>query len=389
MQPSGGLVLGIDGNFYGTAHNGGINHQGMMFKISPSGTFKVLYSFCAQPNCADGASPGAGLVRGNDGNLYGTTVQGGTSNHGTVFKISTTGTLTSLYSFCSQAFCKDGNLPRAALIQAIGGDFYGTTEEGGKYQWGTIFKIDASGTLTTLYSFCAVASCPDGRSPVAGLIQAADGNFYSTTLYGGAHGGGTVFKITPKGTFKTIYNFCSQNRCVDGSSPFAQLVQATDGNLYGTTGGGGNGSDDTGGTVFSVTTGGALTTLYSFCSQTDCTDGEVPQGGVTQGTDGNLYGTTQGGGTIGDGVAFVLSAGLTPFAAALPNSGKAGKTIKILGQGFTSATAVFFNGAPASFTVQSDTYLTATVPAGATTGSISVTTTGGLLTTNKQFRVLE
>jgi len=393
VQPAGGLVLAADGSFYGTTNNGGIDDHGMIFKIGPTGTYKVLYRFCAQANCPDGANPGAGLVQGTDGQLYGTTVHGGVSDHGTVFKITTIGTLTNLYSFCPKAFCKDGNHPRAALIQAMGGDFYGTTEEGGAHQAGTIFKIDRSGFLTTLYSFCARANCADGESPVAALVQANDGNFYSTTQVGGTNNVGTVFKITPKGTFTTLYNFCTQNypSCADGSGPYAALVQATDGNFYGTTGHSGvNGSGTIGvGTVFEITTGGKLSTLHTFCAQTGCTDGALPQGGVVQGTDGNFYGTTQVGGANDDGIAFGLSAGLGPFVEALPYSGKAGKTIKILGQGLTGATAVSFNGTPASFMVQSDTYLTTTIPVGATTGSIAVTTPDGVLTSNREFRVLQ
>lgn len=394
VQPSGGLVLAPDGNFYGTTSNGGTKDSGTVFRITPSGAFKVLYSFCVQANCADGANPRAGLVQGTDGRLYGTTDHGGASNQGTVFEFAANGTLNTLYRFCSQTNCWDGSHPRAALIQAGGGDFYGTTREGGTHQAGTIFKITATRhVLTTLYSFCAQTNCADGKGPVAALIQAADGSFYSTTELGGVNSGGTVFKITPKGTFRTLYSFCSQTRCADGGGP-AGLVQASDGNFYGTTGGGGSNDNGVGGTVFEVTSGGTLTTLYSFCAQTLCTDGELPQGGVVQGTDGNFYGTTEHGGTSANcvdncGTVFTLSTGLTPFVEALPYTAKVGKSIVILGQGLTGTTAVSFNETAATFIVQSDTYLTATVPVGATSGFITVAAPGGLLTSNKQFRVLQ
>jgi uncharacterized repeat protein (TIGR02543 family) len=164
----------------------------MVFKITPTGTLTTLYSFCAQSGCTDGEYPVAGLVQGTDGNFYGTTPEGGANGGGTVFKITPTGTLTTLYSFCAQSGCTDGEDPVAGLVQATDGNFYGTTYEGGTDGFGTIFKITPTGTLTTLYSF----SGPDGAYPEAGLVQATDGNFYGTTEYGGASNSGTVFSLT-------------------------------------------------------------------------------------------------------------------------------------------------------------------------------------------------
>jgi uncharacterized repeat protein (TIGR03803 family) len=225
--------------------------------------FTTLASF----NGTDGSNPYAGLVQATNGDLYGTTVAGGAYNDGTVFKITPSGTLTTLYSFCSQAGCTDGAYPSAAaLVQATNGDLYGTTE----YSEGTVFKITPSGTLTTLYSFCSQSGCTDGANPIAGLVQATNGDLYGTTSEGGAYGGGTVFKITPSGTLTTLYSFCSQAGCTDGAYPVAALVQAINGNLYGTTDAGGAYND---GTVFKITPSGTLTTLYSFCSQGGCTDG--------------------------------------------------------------------------------------------------------------------
>jgi uncharacterized repeat protein (TIGR03803 family) len=304
------LVQATDENFYGTTGVGGANNAGTVFKITPSGTLTTLHSFCSLSGCADGANP-FGLVQATDGNFYGTTVGANSlclGGCGTVFKITSSGTLTTLHSF-DQA---DGGGPNA-LVQATDGNFYGTTNNGGANFFGTVFKITPSGTLTTLYSFCqggVGTNCPDGGFPTfAALVQATDGNFYGTTDVGGAHGlasGGTVFKITPSGTLTTLYSFCSLIGCADGSVPYAGLVQATDGNFYGTTEGGGA---NNAGTVFKITPSGMLTTLYSFCSQSGCTDGANPfRAGLVQATDGNLYGTTfLGGGANNAGSVFKIS----------------------------------------------------------------------------------
>jgi uncharacterized repeat protein (TIGR03803 family) len=251
----------------------------------------TLYSFCAQPGCADGESPNAAPIQGTSGSLYGTTVGGGADGEGTVFKITTSGALTTLHTFGSES--ADGGNPVGALIQATDGNFYGTTYGGGASSncsggCGTIFKITTSGVLTTLYSFCSQSSCTDGVNPYAGLIQATDGNLYGTTYGGGAAGKGTIFKITRSGKLTTLHSFCTNSACREGSYPYAGLIQATDGKLYGTTLGGPNSN----GTVFSITTSGTLTPLYAFCSQSGCADGGGPYGGLIQATDGNLYGTT-------------------------------------------------------------------------------------------------
>src|ERR1022692_4760455 len=193
-------------------------------------------------------------------------------------------TLTTLYSFCSQSGCPDGANPTAGLVQATNGDLYGTTTAGGSgiNNGGTVFRITPGGTLTTLYRFCAQSGCPDGDGPVAGLVQAANGGLYGTTYFGGTNGQGTGFKITQGGTLTTLYSFCSQTHCTDGTEPQAGLVQAANGDLYGTTdGGGANGGY---GTVFKITPGGTLTTLYSF----NGTDGDQPYAGLVQAADGDF-----------------------------------------------------------------------------------------------------
>jgi len=294
------LVQGTDGNLYGTAGGGGTFDQGNVFKVTTGGTLTTLYTFCSQTNCTDGVEPSAGLVQGTSGSFYGTTSDGGANGGcGTIFEITAAGALTTLHSFD----CTDGNYSQAPLVQAANGNFYGTTPLGGANELGTVFEITPAGQFTLLYSFCSQDGCTDGIEPFAGLVQGTDGNLYGTTLAGGADGAGTVFKITPGGTLTTIYNFCSQSGCTDGIEPFAGLVQGTDGNFYGTTAfGGANGE----GTVFKITPSGTLTTLYSFCSLSGCADGEIPYAGLVQAS-GNFYGTTYAGGTNGYGTVFEIA----------------------------------------------------------------------------------
>jgi uncharacterized repeat protein (TIGR03803 family) len=392
-SPEAGLVLATDGNFYGTTVGGGANggaSKGTVFQITPGGTLTTLYSFCAKTNCADGSGPAAGLVQATHGNFYGTTSGGGSNDTscsggcGTVFKITPSGTLTTLYSFCSQANCSDGTQPLAGLVQAADGSLYGTTRLGGASGYGTTFKMSRSGILTTLHSF----DLNDGAFPYAELVQGADGNFYGTTNEAGLYSYGTVFKMTPAGAVAG-----SAFDGAEGAFPSAGVVQATDGNFYGTTSAGGSGSsqgcDPTPGcgTIFKVDPKGVLTTLYSFCIQTNCPDGNSPIGGLVQGTDGNFYGTTSTGGSGYNGTFFRLSVGLRPFVKTLPTSGKAGASVIILGTNLTGATGVSFNGTAAAFTVVSSSEITTSVPSGATSGTVQVTAPSVVLLSNVGFRV--
>lgn len=315
--PSGVLVQGTNGNLYGTTQSGGSAEGGTVFRASTSGAVTTIHNFCSKANCADGSLPMGGVVLGSDGNLYGTTYAGGTQGQGTIFKITTTGSFTTLYNFCSQSNCTDGASPRAGLLQASDGSFYGTTIAGGAANSGTVFKVTPTGTLTNLYSFCSRSNCADGLSPEGGVIQGSDGNFYGMTSQGGAFGsGGTVFRVTSAGVLTTLYSFCSLADCADGSAPYAALALGSDGNFYGTTSGGGSASK---GSAFKITPSGLLTTLYSFCVQTNCTDGEYPYAGLAQGNDGNFYGATQAGGAKSNSVTCSFGCGtyfqLTPAGA--------------------------------------------------------------------------
>lgn len=288
--PFAPLVQGADGNLYGTTAFGGANNWGTVFKMSPGGTLITLYSFCTRgTNCLDGRYPLTALMLGTDGDLYGTTYNGGTrENYGTIFKITSAGTLTTLHSFAST----DGAHPDAALIQATDGNFYGTTEQGGAGDecpdgCGTAFKITPRGKLTVLHSF----HYADGSYPEAALVQGTDGNFYGTTLQGGADGYGTIFKLSSAGKVTTLHDFDLS----DGAFPSAPLVEVADGSLSGTTMEGGAFQDaciNGCGTIFRLSLAGSLKTLHSFNS----TDGAAPSSGLIQATDGNFVGTTWRGG---------------------------------------------------------------------------------------------
>jgi uncharacterized repeat protein (TIGR03803 family) len=289
--PEAGLVQGSDSNFYGTTSGGGAVGNGTVFRISPSGTHTNLHIFAGYPT--DGAIPAAGLVQGSDGNFYGTTQDGGTSVNcesgcGTVFRISPGGSYTNLYSF--QSSPNDGEHPYGGLVQGSDGNFYGTTGDGGTYGVGTVFRISPSGNETNLHSF--VGRPNDGQGPAAGLVQGSDGNFYGTTEGGGTYGPGTVFRISPNGSYTNLYSFGSHPN--DGAYSAAGLVQGSDGNFYGTTTDGGTNNCQCG-TVFRISPSGTETNLYSFAGSP--TDGNDPQSGLVQGSDGNFYGTTSGGGT--------------------------------------------------------------------------------------------
>jgi uncharacterized protein (TIGR03437 family) len=328
--PMAGLVQGPDGNFYGTTQ--GLAGYGSVFKITSGGALTTLHIF--SNTGTDGANPEASLVQGADGNFYGTTVGGGGSGNGTVFKITPSGALTTLHSFC-MTDCSDGSNPMGWLIQATDGNFYGTASAGGLQNQGVVFRLTPAGSFATLYTF--LYGGVGGQNPVAGLLQAKDGNFYGTTGFGGAKAAGAVFRLTPAGAMTTLYSFCSQPNCSDGANPKAGLIQAIDGNLYGTTFNGGAYSY---GTVFGITLAGGLTTRHSFGSQFDSdgnnVDGENPVGGLVQGRDGKLYGTTPTGGTGYDSNGTVFSFTLPSTTSSAPAISSGGIVSASAFGGFTA-----------------------------------------------------
>jgi uncharacterized protein (TIGR03437 family) len=292
------IIQATDGNFYGTTLGSPMataQQYGTVFKLTPSGTLTTLYSFCSQGQipCSDGSYP-AGIVQGSDGNLYGTTRNSGASA-GSIFKITPAGVFTTLHTFNGT----DGSYPRGTLVQGSDGNLYGTTANGGVNDTGTIFKIAPSGTLTTIYSFGHIP--PSGQNPGGGLLQGSDGNFYGTTQFGGTGGNGIIYKVTPSGTVTTLYNFA----ITEPAQPIAALIQGMDGNYYGTTSmGGGYGQ----GSIFKITPSGTFTNLYSFGLTPTLSDGTTPSAALVQGSDGNLYGTTEFGGTNGgDGTIFQIT----------------------------------------------------------------------------------
>ncbi len=447
-EPEGPMVQDSTGNFYGTTSSVGTT-PGVVYKMTSDGTLTALYSFCSvNPNCADGSQPSPVIVLGTDGNLYGTTALGGANNTGTffkmtlagalttiasfpagtsygggaliqgadsnfygtspgtkggtnttsgsVFKLTSDGTLSSVYTFCTAANCTDGADPEGSLIQGTDGNLYGTTFDGGANNSGSVYKLTTTGTLSTLYSFCAVLSgsnCNDGNSPAAGVIQGSDGNFYGTTPLGGANTFGSVYKLTPAGVLTTLYSLCAQTTCTDGKFSYGSLVEAQPNVFLGTAQqGGANGK----GLIFEIDNSGsspAASTLYSFCAVTNCTDGRAPYAGLLKGSDGNFYGTTQLGGANSDGTTYSLDAGLgstpsftlsaTAVSVAPSSSGTSTVTITDV-NGFSASVALTVTstlptGVTAAFNPTSATTtstLTFTTDSTAVAGETSVTIQG-------------
>jgi len=280
------LLQASDGNFYGTTIWGGANENGNVFMVTASGSLTVLYSFTGG---ADGSQPQAGLVQANDGNLYGTTALGGSSGDGTIFKITTSGSLTTIHAFSGL----DGANTIATLTPGSDGKLYGISSAGGTGGGGVIFSITTGGSFTSLYSM----SGNNGEWGVSEMIQASDGNLYGTLQNGGSAGDGAIFKVTTSGSFTRLYSFSG----ADGSQPQTGLIQAADGNLYGTTGQGN--ISGAYGTIFKITTSGSLTQVHFFNGG----DGSGPQAPLMQGIDGKLYGTTLTGGTNNDGTIFEVT----------------------------------------------------------------------------------
>ena len=301
---------------------------GLASQSASASTFKVLYSPCAQPGCADGRSLAAGLLRDPSGTLYGVAAEGGANNGGTVFALTPNGDdwqFQVLYSFCAQADCADGQSPRAELIEDAQGNLYGTTSSGST-QAGTVFKLthDAARTNWTynvIHTFCPVAGCADGQTPNSRLtyLGAASGapydgvsQLYGTTQTGGSTQGGVVYQLTPKrdGSWRyvTVYELCQGQACRTGYTPARGLIMDRTGNLFLNAQ---NGGDAGVGTLIELVHHHGRfwkpTQLYSFCAVTGCTDGSGPSGALAFDAAGNLFGTTAGGGTQSSGTLFEIS----------------------------------------------------------------------------------
>ena len=429
------MTQGVDGNLYSTINSDGTHNSGTAYRMTTTGTPTAIYNFCALPSCADGAFPGGGLTLGVDGNLYGTTAT--FINSGTVFKLTPTGTLSTLWKFTGGGTGtdeggpiytvlqgQDGNFygvnngtfsgvfgvffkltPKGKLTassfnftngafpnlptQGLDGNFYGTTQSGGDAtcRCGVVYKVTPAGKISVLHKFTGFVSSTnfDGTRPIGVLVQGNDGNLYGTTFQGGANNLGTVFKISTSGTNYSLvhsFNFTSTDR--DGIEPEAGLTLGTDGNFYGTTVFGGQ--NDLG-TIFQITPTGGETVEYSFCAAVNCPVGFAPTTSLIQHTNGKFYGNTSGN-SLGGSVFYSFDMGLPPFGRSLSGAGKVGAVVGFLGEGLTSAANVSFNGIPATFKIVSDTFLTATVPVGALTGVVKILTSGGTLLSSHSFKVL-
>jgi uncharacterized repeat protein (TIGR03803 family) len=408
------LAQGKDGNIYGTTTSGGTHLYGNIFKITPTGTFTNLYSF----DFTTGDGPQGGVSMGLDGNFYGTTYQGGAHSAGTIFQITPAGVFKSLYSFTNGS---DGGYPAAPPVQAQDGNLYGTTGNGTVT---VLYKITTGGAFTVMANLVGRTFAP--------LLLGTDGNLYGTTFYGGTYNGGTLFRFSPSAkTIKTLFAFHTE------WYPAGPLTQGVDGALYGTLSSGGTG--DTG-AIYRITTGGTYKVLYNFTTA-GTTDGKWPYGGLVQGSDNFLYGVASGGGTNGLGTLFKISTtgtgfnvlhnfatatGDTPYPALLLHtngtmygmtfhggthapygtlfsfannlkpfvkplvlvSAKVGASVGLLGQGFTTSTGVLFGTGAGTDTINSDTFLTAKIVAGATTGQITVKEPTGNLLTPLKFKIV-
>jgi len=354
----GGMTLGTDCNLYGNTWSGGTSGQGITFKITTAGVETPMHNFT---NTGDGDNPANALILGNDGNFYGTS--NGTE---TIYRVSPSGTFKTLHSFGI-------TFGGGQLSWGGDGNIYGGMNDGGTSNFGFLYKMTTSGTVTVLHNFTGT----DGAIGSPGMTQASNGLFYGTGQQGGTNNAGVVFKISSGGAYTLLH---SLNGTSDGKQALVLLL-ATDGNFYGEAVQGGTGSC---GTIFKVTPAGAFNVIYTF----DGTHGCTPSGYLTQDTDGKLYGLTIAGGAHGNGTFFSLDLGLKPFISLQSTSGKVGSTVGILGQEFSSSSVVKFNGVQATKTVLTGTtYITATVPAGATDGYVTVTTGATTLTSTKTYIV--
>lgn len=422
------LIESPDGNFYGTAVGGGVglNAQGTVFKMTPSGQVSVIYSFAEESNglLPYGSAPNS-VVEGIDGFLYGVATFNGPLGLGTAFKLSKSGTIQDLHDFCADFECSDGAYP-TFMTQALDRNFYGSTGPSSPPA-NVLFRLSSSGTFKVEHVFEAPKTPLDG-SGAFGLLQAPDGSFYSTTVAGEQNSPfNTVFRFTPaSGAYNILHDFDFSDYAASGlaqaptgelfglqvnselykisaagnyesigpisSTQYADgnILVASDGNLWGTFQGGDCGDQ---GMVFAATTAGAVLQNIVF----NCATIGESLGPMIQAADGKFYGVTAGNGGVSgtdfitNGTIWVMDAGLpapSPFVVNFaPASGKAGTRVLLQGEHFIGTTAVSFDGLDAKFRVLTANYLGVVVPAGAKTGKISVTNAGGTTTSTKSFEV--
>jgi len=411
---AGIVAQGRDGNLYGTLPGNGPGGGGTVYTITPAGAFNVIFNFNSAGT--DGYGPSSGLTLGIDGNFYGATLTAGANGFGTLFKVTPAGVLTTLHNFTSTeigfpygppvmgkngifygvthygkawSITQSGNfklLPnptpgdsRAPLTAASDGNFYGTTINGGTGN-GTVFQMSTAGKIKIIYNF----DNTHGAKPIGPVIQGSDGYLYGTASTGGSipNAFGVMFKLSTKGVITVLHEFDSTST-TDGCEPLGGLVEAVDGNFYGTTytGPGPHGH----GVLFKMTKTGTYTVLRNF----DTATGWVPATTAMQNTNGIIYGETLTGGFSFNGVFYSLNAGISPFVSLVGYpAASAGKSFGILGQGLSGTTSVKFGTGSATFNVVSDTYMTAVVPTSGTTGTVTVTTSGGTRKSKQVFKVI-
>jgi uncharacterized repeat protein (TIGR03803 family) len=394
ISSRGDLLLANDGNIYFTGSTGGESNVGALARMTPGGVVTTIHSF--KGGNTEGQSPFSGVIQASDGNLYGTTYVGGDGNGGTVYRLTLDGTYTLLHSF--KVGQLDPHFVYAGLVQASDGNLYGTTLRGGLDDKGTVFRITLDGTLTQLHDF----NGDDGENPEGALVQGSDGNLYGTTLQGGSDKRGTIFRITPSGTLTSLYSFQSLSNFstagvatnATGANPRAGLLLAADGNFYGSAYQGGPVGY---GTVFRATMDGTVTLVHAFEGPI-ATGGGFPLSSISQDAAGNMYGTTERGGALNQGAAWRISSagqfsvlhsfvgtasdGSQPYATLLPLGGylyavtytdltyRSGALLKLdVGDGVNLP--VEFSVAPANIPIGSSATLTWSSPS-----ATGCTTTG-------------
>lgn len=370
QYPQSGLAMGFDGNFYGTTYLGGTTPStGVLFKITPGASLAVLHNFA---NTTDGAYPRQPPVPAPDGNLYGIT---GNGTNYFIYRVSPSGTFTPVATPPGYSY--------APLLLATDGKLYGVTNYGGTYNGGTVFQLTLGKTpkVKIIYSFGVTPST--GFNPTGGLMQASDGKLYGTTPNGGSSSGGVLYQVTTAGGYKVLHNFAAAAPASDGYGSVAGLVQGSDGFLYGVNPNGGTAGF---GTLFKINnTGSIFQVLHNF----DGVSGANPTSTPILATNGKIYGMTMSGGAFHQGVFYSFDNGLKPFSSLFVAwSGKVGSSVDVLGQGFSNATGVKFGTGPGTFVTANDTYMTATVATGATTGHVTVLEPGGNLASPQTFKVI-